>query len=87
MVKKVLVVAPTTEARTQAKLDLKERWGDVDIRTAGFEHAVGVCKEILPCMVVMCPGAGGPVAYDKIKETMPHQQIVRVGYDKLPATL
>lgn len=88
MVKKILVVAGTTEARAKARIDLKNKWGDeADIRTAGFEHAVGVCKEITPCMVVMCHGAGGSVAYDKIKETMPHQRIVRVGYDPLPATL
>lgn len=85
--KKVLVVAPTTEARVKGKRDIEQRWKDIDVQTASFEYAVGVCKEIVPCVVVVCPGAGGPVVYDQIKKMMPNQQIVRVGYDKLPATL
>lgn len=88
MAKKVLVVAPTTEARAKARMDIKERWGaGTDIRTAGFAHAVGVCKEIAPCLVVLCPGAGCPVVYDEIKKQIPGQQVLRVGYDKLPAEI
>lgn len=88
MPKKVLVVAATTEARTKAKIGLKEKWGaDTDIRTAGFAHAVGVCEKIEPHVVVVCPGAGGPVVYDQIKKMMPNQQVLRVGYDQLPATI
>jgi len=86
MKRKVLVVAQTTEARVKTKLDLKERW-NADIYTAAFEYAVGVCKEIMPCVIVICPGAGGPVVYDEIKKQIPNQRILRVGYDQLPATL
>lgn len=88
MPKKVLVVAATTEARAKAKMGLKEKWGaDTDFRTAGFEHAVGVCERIAPDVVVVCPGAGGPVVYDQIKKMMPGQQILRVGHDQLPAAI
>jgi len=82
MPKRVLLVAATTEARAKAKMSLKEKWGEVDIRTAGFEHAVGVCKQITPHVVVVCPGAGGPVVIDELKRQMPSQQILRVGYDR-----
>lgn len=88
-VKKILIVAETTEDRIGKKAELMRLWGKThQINSASHARAIGVCKEMLPDIIIILMIPGSALVYEEMERILNGSaEIFFDGYDKLPATI
>ena len=89
MAKKILIVADTTEERIGKKAELMRMWGKAhQINSAAHEHAIAVCKGMVPDIIIISMVPGSALVYEEMERLLSGAgKIYFDGYDALPATI